>query len=454
MVQFLLHNTIGAWWCVRHNVKGPSGGAGVPAGQSPVEMEYLRWGDGGNPASGAFSDWPKSLSEFTLLDPCCGSGHFLVSAFNLFVPIRMYDDKLSALTACESVLRDNLFGLELDPRCTQIAAFALALAAWKFPGEDGQPLGYRPLPQLNIACSGQGVTGQKDEWLALANGDSRLREGMDRLYDLFQQAPHLGSLIDPRREKGDLYEAGYAELQPLLTTALAEKGADVDLSAVGVAAQGITRAAEILAGRYSLVTTNVPYLGRGKQNEVMKDYLDDHYADGKADIATAFVLRCLDLCRPGGSTALVTPQNWLFLATYTKFRERLLKDRTWNGLAVLGEEAWWTFGIRGPRTILSILTAKAPSLSDQFVGIDVSTSRGETPILLDEKAARLAARSPMPTRMVKQADQLLNPDAVVQISLRDSLPSLGEYADSWQGLVTCDDNLRCRDFCGHSDCLE
>ncbi len=82
-----------------------------------------------------------------MLDPCCGSGHFLVSAFNLLVPLRMRDEGLSAANACEAVLRDNLFGLELDSRCTQIAAFALAMAAWKQKDENGQQLGYRPLPQ-------------------------------------------------------------------------------------------------------------------------------------------------------------------------------------------------------------------------------------------------------------------------------------------------------------------
>ena len=97
------------------------------------------------------------------------------------------------------MLRENLFGLELDPRCTQIAAFALALAAWKYPGDDGQPLGYRPLPPLNIACSGQGVVGSKEDWVRFANGDKTgSARGWSCLYDLFQKAPTLGSLIDPR----------------------------------------------------------------------------------------------------------------------------------------------------------------------------------------------------------------------------------------------------------------
>ena len=173
MVEFLLHNTIGAWWCGRHGIQGPPGGAGVPAGLSPVEMDYLRWRDDGTPAAGKFEGWPKTLAEFTMLDPCCGSGHFLVAAFNLLVPLRMHDEKLTAEQACEAVLRDNLFGLELDPRCTQIAAFALALAAWKYPDAGG----YRPLPPLNIACSGQGVVGSKADWAEVRQRRQELRRG-------------------------------------------------------------------------------------------------------------------------------------------------------------------------------------------------------------------------------------------------------------------------------------
>jgi hypothetical protein len=442
MVQFLLHNTIGAWWCARHGVKGPAGGAGVPAGKAPVEMEYLRWRDDGTPAAGSFDGWPKTLAEFTMLDPCCGSGHFLVSTFNLLVPLRMYDEKLSPPEACAAVLRDNLFGLELDPRCTQIAAFALALAAWKYPGADGQPLGYRPLPVLNIACSGQGVVGKREEWQALANGNSNLRFTLGNLYDLFEKAPHLGSLIDPRTELGAAGITGtLADVQPLLTKALAKHIGDADLSAVGVAAQGITRAAELLAGRYTLVMTNVPYLGRGKQNEVMKDYLQDHYPLGKADLATAFVLRCLELCRPAGSTALVTPQNWLFLTTYTKLRGKLLTEQTWNAVARLGSNAFRDMNWWAATTALITITSGKPCDTSELFGIDVSRDKAQ-----EIKAARLSGREPTPVHVVRQADQLRNPDATVNLSTDTASGYLREFAGCYQGLTTADDGRWRRQF--------
>jgi hypothetical protein len=168
MVKFLLHNTIGAWWAGRQGVGGQGSGISEEGLRKQValpdyEFEYLRFLPDGTPAAGTFDGWPNSLKDFTMLDPCCGSGHFLVEALNLLVPMRMHDEGLSAQEACDAVLAENLFGLELDPRCTQIAAFTLALAAWKYPGESGEPLGHRELPRLNIACSGQSVTGKKEE---------------------------------------------------------------------------------------------------------------------------------------------------------------------------------------------------------------------------------------------------------------------------------------------------
>jgi hypothetical protein len=184
--------------------------------------------------------WPQTLAELKLLDPCCGSGHFLVAIFWMLVPMRMALEGLEAREAVDAVLRQNLHGLELDARCVEIAAFALALAAWRYPGAGG----YRPLPPLKLACSGLAVAAKKEEWLALAQqaADALLREqtpsllpdigkeslwhtqlkaGMAALYDLFQDAPVLGSLIDPRRMAGDFFRADYTQVADLLRQTLA-----------------------------------------------------------------------------------------------------------------------------------------------------------------------------------------------------------------------------------------
>ena len=268
MVQFLLHNTIGAWWCARQGIKGPASGAGVPAGKAPVEMEYLRWRDDGTPAAGIFEDWPKTLKDFTMMDPCCGSGHFPVAGFNLLVPLRMHDEGFPPKEACDAVLRENLFGLELDPRCTQIAAFALALAAWKYSGENGQPLGYRELPPLNIACAGIGPQATEEEWLKLAEQSGRrmtalsrdpIQNGLRNLHALFSEAGTLGSLIDPNQLPADMFAADYETLKPYLAAALTAEATDIDAHEQAVAA-GMVKAAELLAREYTLGDYQRPVL--------------------------------------------------------------------------------------------------------------------------------------------------------------------------------------------------
>ncbi|MBF4395717.1 DNA methyltransferase, partial [Vibrio anguillarum] len=102
------------------------------------------------PAAGGFEKWPEHLSELKTLDPCCGSGHFLVAVFLMLVPMRMQLEGLSEQQAVDAVLRDNIHGLELDQRCVELAAFALALEAWRYPNAGG----YRVLPELQLACSG------------------------------------------------------------------------------------------------------------------------------------------------------------------------------------------------------------------------------------------------------------------------------------------------------------
>ena len=221
MVQFLLHNSLGAWWVSRH-----------PGKACAIDLTYLRRTEDGNQAAGAFEGWPDDLSEFRLLDPCCGSGHFLVAAFLMHVPMRMALERLNAAEAVDVVLRENLHGLELDQRCVAIAVFALALEAWRYPGAGG----YRTLPKLNLAWCGQPVAGKREQWLALAEGDSRLEAGMTALYDAFRDAPVLGSLIDPTRSiPEDMLTAGFDEMQPLLEKALREHAGEEEWKETAIA---------------------------------------------------------------------------------------------------------------------------------------------------------------------------------------------------------------------------
>jgi hypothetical protein len=431
MVAFQLENALGAWMHSRH-----------PRMAVPVDMPYFRKMSDGSPAAGAFPAWPDSLATFTLLDPCLGSGHFLVSAFHYLVPLRCATEKLSVRDAVDRVLADNLYGLELDARCVEIAAFALALAAWRYPDEKGNPLGYRALPRLNIACVGVAPRGKRVDWLKLAERDRRLEDGMAALYDLFQKAPELGSLIDPKAAtQGDLISAHWDELAAKLDLALAAKEGDADdaqdteaTSAAleaRVTARGMVHASRILTRRYHLVMTNPPYLGSGDHGSVLKAFCEEHYASAKSEIANVFLERCLKLCVPGGVVSFVMPQNWLFLKSYQTQREHLLRYSTWNLLARLGEKGFESKEAAGAFAILLTLTHSKPADTQPLRGIDASAPKSP-----GEKAVVLANGVVVE---VSQEGQLENPDARVSFEKLDSSATLlAIEADSYQGMVTGD----------------
>jgi hypothetical protein len=455
MVLFLLHNTLGAWWAGKvlaanpHLAESASNEDALrkACAVGNVEWTYLRFvreeGQPWRPAAGTFDGWPKAARDITLLDPCMGSGHFLVFALPMLAAMRAAEERLSAEGAIEAVLRDNLFGLEIDPRCTQIAAFNLALAAWR-------RIGYRPLPSLHLACSGLSLGVSKAEWLKLAERaaqalpvppktdllgteDKRfsdaMRRGFERLYDLFARAPWLGSLIDPRAAGGDLVEHGFDDLEPLLAQVMA-KAETVELAEMAVAAQGLAKAAQILARRFTLVATNVPYLGRGKQDDVLKDYCEREHPQAKADLATCFVERCLDFCANGGSASLVTPQNWLFLSRYRGLRTGLLRETVWCGVARLGPGAFETISGEVVNVALLLLTNNATSRKQTFFGIDAQSG--------SDAVGKATLLNDLLPGILNQEEQLANPDAIIALEELGSHELLKNYGNAWQGVATSD----------------
>ena len=413
MVHFLLHNSLGAWWVSRH-----------PDKVCPVDLTYLRRTEDGTPAAGNFDGWPDDLSEFRLLDPCCGSGHFLVAAFLMLVPMRISLEGLNAAAAVDAVLRENLNGLELDQRCVAIAAFALALEAWRYPGA----CGHRTLPKFNLAWCGQPVAGKKEQWLELAEGDSQLEAGMAALFEAFRDAPTLGSLIDPARSiPEDMLTAGFGELQPLLEKALREHAGEEERKETAIAALGLAEATRLLSGKYYLVITNVPYLARGKQIERLRKFSDRLYPRAKNDLANVFLERCLGFSLPEGRgvTQIVMPQNWLFLTTYKVQREHLLRNARWEHLARLGEGGFDSTQAAGAFTILLTLTNTEPQAGHALHGIDASEPRTAT------GKATVLGDGAMET--VSQKGQLNNPDARISLSKFDQSPLLFTLADSYHG---------------------
>jgi hypothetical protein len=445
MVDFLLHNSLGAWWVTRH-----------PGKPCPVPLTYLRTLDDGTPAAGKFEGWPDRLNEFTLLDPCCGSGHFLVAAFLMLVPMRMVAEGLTAMDAVDYVLQENLHGLELDARCVEIAVFALALAAWRFPDEEGDPLGVRAdMPAPQVACCGLKVAAKAEDWMALVPDDAAnadyLRQELRLLHASFGQAPLLGSLLDPVRSlKNDLATSSFDTLRDLLGRALATErpttlwgqGSELqdDSWDLALTAKGLLDAARLLDGRYHLVVTNVPYLARGKQHDYLAAYCAKTYPSARADLANIFLERCFELANSsqGGTVQVVMPQNWLFLSSYAKQRRELLATRRFDLVARLGTGAFEV--ITGWVVNILLLTACASKsgVKHMVSAVDVSADGSA------QGKANLLKSSAVST--ISQSSQLANPDARITLADSSGARMLSEYADGVHGFGSKDSGRFFRQF--------
>lgn len=417
MVHFLIDNTLGAWWVSRN-----------PGITPPIKFEYLRTLEDGTPAAGNFEGWPDKTAEVTSLDPCMGSGHFVASLFPVFAALRMQEEGLTKEEATDKVITENLHGLELDARCTQIAAFNLALTAWKFCCH------YKELPEMNLACSGIAPKGNVEDWVKLVGKGARFEDkermenGMRALYNHFQLAPELGSLLDPTTIKADTFTASFAELQPILVKAL-ENENDSEQIERGVIASGIAKAGKLLAKRYTLQITNVPYVKKGKLSLIISNYIEKNFPNSKEALETVFLEKMLNSNIKGGVSCTVIPQNWLFLTSYKKFREKLIKNETWSIVSRLGPKSFqtpmWDFNV-----MLISIQHKFPSTENSFSGLDVSE--------LPNASKKDDGLKICEIKIVTQKEQLNNPDSRIVFEKLSKSPKLTNFCETGTGLQSFD----------------
>ena len=412
MVRFLLENTLGAWWASRN-----------PSSPLNSTFEYLVRDEADGTPAGGFQSWPDEPAELTVIDPACGSGHFLVDVFHLLRLMRMEREGLDSATAGDAVLQENLYGLELDPRCIQISAFALALGAWRSGG-------YRELPVPNLACVGLPARGNFDRWRASVETrhSVEMTRAVEKLYALFADADSLGSLLNPAKDAG----LGDADDLRKLISALGDAlgpGGDPVGAVFGSAVAESARAAELLARRYTLVATNVPYLAVRKQGDVLRNYCARRFPEGRMDLATSFVMRLVEFSMEGGAVATVTPQNWLTLSSYEPLRHRALDSTSMHLVARLGPGAFETISGHVVKPALLVFEARRPSDQSKVYFCEADDAR-----TISEKQTLLKATLQSALQRAVRA----TPDSRIVLPAASGGTLLSTHAWSHQGITSGD----------------
>ena len=212
----------------------------------------------------------------------------------------------------------------------------------------------------------------------------------------------------------------------------------VEHDEMGVVAQGIAEATEILTKRYHCIVTNVPFLGRGKQCNELRIFCGKNYPEAKHELAAVFLERILKMCAPGGTCNLVLPQKTLSLKSYWEFRKKLLRNNRWRLLALLGSDAFAAIALRVQVILLSVsrgnnvLTEASAEVSSRklFYGLDVGVSRTAS-----EKADALPRAA---LTRLNQEEQLQNLDACIRVDVQEDCELLSAYAEALRGFQTND----------------
>ena len=276
----------------------------------------------------------------TFLDPCMGSGHILVYAFDVFMEIyRMqgYTDR----EAVRSILENNLFGLEIDDRATQLAYFSIMMKARSYDrrfltrkDENGNP----DITKLNI-CSIQESNSINPEYIELFE---ELQPIAEKLLDEFIDAKEYGSILNLSITKEEILqlEEKYVEIDNTEYDNFFDSAKQSGLRTIFAP---LLKQAKIMAEKYEVVCTNPPYMGGSGMDKDLSIYVKKNYPDSKSDLFAAFIEKCLQLTKQNCYTSMVTMQSWMFLSSFEKLREKLLLTDTVN-MAHLGARAFDEIG--------------------------------------------------------------------------------------------------------------
>jgi len=322
IVRYLVENSLGRLWMLNR----PDSGlieqmdyyikpAPAADGKEQPETDFLRI---------------SSPEEIKICDPACGSGHMLTYAFDLLYAI--YEEEgYEPADIPVKILTHNLYGVEIDERAGELAAFALSMKA-----RDKQRRFFRKPVQPNVVVL-ENVTFAESEMqdVAALVGKDLFTDELRETLCQFEQAKNFGSLIMPKLREPAKALRAVEEL---------DFGSDLLMKEIQERLLTVLRMAESLSPQYHVVVANPPYMGGKGMNSALQKFAKAKYLDSRADLFAMFMERTLRLCLPKGKMAMINMQSWMFLSSFEKLRASLLTHYSITSLAHLGERAFDTIG--------------------------------------------------------------------------------------------------------------
>ena len=337
IVRYMVENSLGRIWMTLH-----------PDSRLIDEMPYYIPTPEGQ--TDTIPEDIHSAQDIRFIDPCMGSGHILVYAFDLFC--KMYEEEgYQAREIPALILQNNIYGLDIDRRCYQLASFALTMKGRAYHSRY-----LRKIVMPNV--------------MALQNIDHDTIDasgswGQKSLMWQFENIDTIGSLL---------------KITPEECAAIrVDKGTFVSYNQ-----QILKTQAEYLSRKYHVVVTNPPYLGKGLGDK-LKEYLHSEYPNSESDTMTAFMECSIRLSEENGKIAMINMHSWMFNTTYRQLRTYILENVQIDNMLHLGTRAFEEIGGEVVQSTSFVLAKHLPSVADYFRLVDGIDSKSKEQMFLNRE---------------------------------------------------------------------
>ena len=350
IVKYMVENTAGKIWLDKH-----------PNSPLKSQMKYLVENDSDSKTEAIINN----VEELTLIDPAAGSGHILVEGFELLYQMYM-EEYYTPEEAVESILTNNLYGLDIDDRAAQLATFAILLKAAKVYSDVWQK---DWLPNVYAMPEAQDFSLQEVKDFLGTEGTDYAEE-LEAALRLMKQAKNLGSVmkLNLSEDARDFIEKRFAKLEHT-------EYRDFNIEAIYQNLKSYIPVLLILTKKYTSVVANPPYMGQKNMNADLKKYISSFYPENKSDLFSVFIEKMLTIAKAKGRIGVLTMESWMFLSSYKHLRGQIL-DNTIISLAHFG---WHVIGIAFGTCSTIILKEKKKLFSEfshtTIKDIDTSTNK-------------------------------------------------------------------------------
>ena len=255
--------------------------------------------------------------QLKVIDPCSGSGHILAYMFDVLMQI--YESYgYTTREAVASIVENNLYGLDIDDRAAQLAYFAVMMKARQY---DRRFFSRGIQPHVYAIAESNHVDLFALEYFC--NGDAKLKKAMDTIISELHDAKEYGSILTVTQQDWSALYDRFAEITE-----------DINMSRETALREilPLVQVAEALAQKYDVVVTNPPYMGASGMGAKLSDYVKKNFPDSKADLFAVFIEHGNGMIKRNRFNCMVTMQSWMFLSSFEKMREKVLRTKSITNL--------------------------------------------------------------------------------------------------------------------------